>query len=321
VKSLAVTPALLLTVVASALGQQAAGQAPPPVFRSGASLVALNVTVTDHDKHFVTGLSSDDFAVYEDGVQQDVKFFESSRVPIDLIVLIDTSSSMQDKMDNVHTAAVGFLHSLRQGDRGAVVAFNDRVNVVQALTADRDLLDKAVRETSAHGGTALNNALYVALKDFGAPARNSGEVRRRAIAILSDGEDTASLMSFDDVLDLSRKSGVTIYTIGLQSQYPAASPGKHRYFSESQYAMKTLAQETGGEAFFPLAIGELRSVYDSIARELSAQYSIAYSPSNPRSDGRFHRIVVQVVSRPELRSKSRSGYTASASTIASALQE
>jgi Ca-activated chloride channel homolog len=322
VKILGLAPVVLLTAVATAAGQSTDSVPQAPVFRSGASLVALNVTVTDLEKRFVTGLNSDDFAVYEDGVQQSVAFFESSQVPIDLIVLLDASSSMQDKMGTVQTAAIGFLHSLRAGDRGAVVSFNDRVNVVQALTDQRTLLDNAVRQTSAYGGTALNNALYVALKEFGSSARDNGAIRRRAIAILSDGEDTASLISFDDVLELSRKSGVSIYTIGLQSRFSSVVPaGKHRYFSESQYALKSLAQETGGEAFFPLAVNELQKVYDSIAKELSTQYSIAYTPSNPRSDGRFRRIVVSVVSRPELRSKSRSGYTAAPTTVASATRE
>jgi Ca-activated chloride channel homolog len=322
VKSLALAPVLLMTAVTAAAGQSADSAAQAPVFRSGASLVALNVTVTDLEKRFVTGLNSADFAVYEDGVQQAVSFFESSQVPIDLIVLLDSSSSMQDKMDTVQTAAMGFLHSLRPGDRGAVVAFNDRVNVVQALTGERNLLDSAVRQTSAHGGTALNNALYVALKEFGSSARDNGAIRRRAIAILSDGEDTASLIGFEDVLELSRKSGVCIYTIGLQSRFSAAVPaGKHRYFSESQYALKSLAQETGGEAFFPLAVNELQKVYDSIAKELSTQYSLAYTPSNPRSDGRYRRIVVRIVSRPDLRSKSRSGYTAAPAAIASVTRD
>jgi Ca-activated chloride channel homolog len=285
----AFTSVLLLTISSLAAAQSSTDPAQVPVFRSTASLVALNVTVMDASKHYVTGLSSDDFAVFEDGVQQQVRFFESRQVPVDLILLLDCSSSMREKMDTVHQAAIGFLQTLRSDDRGAVVTFADSVNVAQALTSDRALLEAAVRNTKAYGSTALNNALYIALKKFGGAAR-------------------------DDVLELARRSGVNIYTIGLQSKYElAGNPGKHRYFSESQYAMKTLAQETGAESFFPTDIVELRDIYASISRELSSQYSIGYSPSNGRLDGRFRRVVVQVVSRPELRPKARSGYTAAAS--------
>ena len=283
-----------------------------PVFRSGASLVALNVSVLDSSRNFVTGLGPDDFAVYEDGVQQQVRFFDATEVPLDLIILLDTSASMSDKMDVVHAAAVGFLGTLRAGDRGAVVAFSDGVQVVQALTSDRGRLESAIRATTARGATALNNAIYIALKEFGRSARQDGDVRRQAIAVLSDGEDTASLMSFDDVLALARKSGVGIYTIALQSKYAmarTAAAGGRPFFSEAQYSMKTLARETGAESFFPESVAGLKDVYAAITRELSSQYALAYAPSNTRSDGRYRRIVVQLPAHPELKPKARTGYT------------
>jgi Ca-activated chloride channel family protein len=322
---LALVPALLAMLVGPASARQATPASPQdaataptpqtPVFRSGASLVALNVTVTDAGKKFITGLKPEDFSVYEDGVQQQVQFFESNNVPVDLIIMLDTSASMSDKMDVVHEAATGFLKTLRIGDRAAVVTFSDGVQVLQPLTEDLPALESAIDTTRAHGATALNNALYVAIKQFGRSAQQSGEVRRQAIAVLSDGEDTSSLMSFDDVMGLAKKSGVNIYTIGLQSKYAAArlsASGAHRYFSEAEYSMKTLAQETGAQAFFPLDISELKGVYALIAQELVSQYSIGYAPTNPRHDGRFRRIVVQIANRPELRPRARSGYTAEA---------
>ena len=319
-KYLALGSALLIAASTSVAGQQPSdGPAPqPPVFRSGASLVALNITVTDGDKKYVTGLQPDDFAVFEDGVQQKVQFFEASEVPVDLIVLLDSSASMSDKMDVVHEAALGFLRNLRDGDRGAVVTFSNGVNVSQELTSDRTLLEAAIRRTTAHGATALYNALYVALKQFGRGAQDSGSVRRQAIAVLSDGEDTSSLVSFDDVMALARKSGVSIYTIGLQSKFAAArNASGRRYFSESEYSLKTLAQETGAQSFFPDRVSELKGVYAHIAQELSAQYSIGYSPTNTRPDGRFRRIVVRITSRPELRPRARTGYLADAVRTAS----
>ncbi len=280
------------------------------VFRSGTSFVSLNVTVTD-GKRFVTGLAPGDFAVYEDGVQQQVQFFESSSVPVDLIILLDTSSSMTDKMPVVHEAAAGFLKKLRTGDRGAIVAFNDGVDVLQDLTSDQTALEAAIRRTHARGSTALHNALYVSMKQFGRSAQQAGDVRRQAIAILSDGEDTSSLFHFDDVLAMARKSGINIYTIGLQNHYSLArADSGRRYFSQSDYSMKSLALETGGLAFFPQALHELRGIYASISEDLSNQYSIGYSPTNGRPDGRFRRIIVRVSAHPEFRPRARMGYTA-----------
>lgn len=282
-----------------------------PVFRSGASLVALNVTVLDDSQRFVTGLEAADFAVYEDGVQQEVRFFESTAVPIDLIILLDTSSSMRHRMKLVHEAALGFARTLRPGDRAAVVAFSDRVRVVTPLTNDRAAIEAAIESTTAGGGTALHNALYVALKQFGQGASGVGEIRRQALAVLSDGDDTSSLLGFEDVLAVARKSGVSIYPIALSSdlQLERSASGAP-LFSQSQYAMRTLAQETGARAFFPQSERELGRVYDAIAAELSSQYSIGYTPRNARTDGRFRRIVVRVTSRPELRPRARTGYVA-----------
>jgi Ca-activated chloride channel family protein len=313
---------LILSVAGSADAQHPETEQ-APVFRTGTNIVSLNVTVTDPRKQPVPGLTQADFSVFEDGVQQQVRFFESRHVPLDLILLIDTSSSMRDKMGVVHEAAVGFLRSIKGDDRGAVVAFSDGVEVLQTLTSDAAALEQAIRGTAAKGSTSLHNALYIALKQFGRSTKSEGELRRQAIAVLSDGEDTSSLISFDDVLALARKTGVSIYTIGLQSKYSSArgaAAGTSRYFSTADFGMKSLAQETGAQAFFPSDASELKGIYGSIARELATQYSLAYSPANTRSDGRYRRIVVRVTARPELQLRTRSGYTAEAIRTVSALR-
>jgi Ca-activated chloride channel family protein len=293
--------------------------APPPteqrpVFKTSASLVALNVTVVDQQQRFVGGLTADDFQVFEDGVRQDVRFFETRETPIDLIVLIDSSSSMRPRMEMVHQAALGFVRTLREGDRGAVITFDDNVDVLQPLTINHAQLESAIRSTSARGGTALHNALYIALKQFGRPARGSTEVRRQALAVLSDGNDTSSLISFDDVQEVARRTGVSIYPISLAgnaAEYDGQ--GRGEAFSKSQYALRQLARDTGAQAFFPQAIHELDGIYGSIARELASQYSIGYSPSNGAADGRFRRIAIRVMSRPDCRLRARAGYLAEGS--------
>lgn len=311
-KRLAIGSTLMLALATGAAAQSPTPTEPAPVsvFRSGASLVALNVTVTD-GKRLVPGLRPDDFAVYEDGVLQRVQFFEAKQVPIDLILLLDTSSSMADKMAVVHEAAIGFLKTLRDTDRGAVVTFGDNVNILQPLTSDREVLEQAVRRAAPRGSTALNNALYVAMKEFARTPVVGDQVRRQAIAVLSDGEDTSSIIPFDDVLALARKSGINIYTICIQNQYARArAESGRRYFSESDYAMKSLAHETGAQAYFPQSVLELKGIYAGISDELSNQYSIGYAPSNARPDGRFRRIVIKVTAHPEFKPRARLGYIA-----------
>jgi Ca-activated chloride channel homolog len=281
-----------------------------PAFTSRVSLVSLTVTVQDPRARYVTGLRPSDFAVYEDGVRQDVQFFESNPLPVDLVVLLDGSRSMAGKVESVRAAAQVFLDTLRPGDRGAVVAFNDRVRVVQHLTDDRDALTSALRSAGASGYTALHTALYVALKTFTPAPGSSATVRRQAIAVLSDGEDTASLVSFDDVLSLARKAGVNIYTVRLRSSDDAgrqALIGVPQLFSEAEFAMNTLARETGALAFAP-TLEQLQRVYASIAEDIASQYSIGYQPSGGARSAGFHRVSVQVVARPDLRARTRAGY-------------
>jgi Ca-activated chloride channel homolog len=308
-----ITPPTDVSVPPAASTAPAARDIPStPVFRAGVDLVALNVVVTDPQQRFVSGLTASDFAVFEDGVQQDVSFFAAAMVPLDLALLLDTSASMQDKMETMREAALGFLATLRPGDRTAVLEIKDRVDIAYALGDNFDAANQAVRATVARGGTSLYNGLYLAIKEMVKQRKANGDVRRQAIAVLSDGEDTASLVGYDDVMDLAKQSGITIYTITLKSPFALkqASLSGRRYFSQSEFAMKSLAQETGARAFFPNDIRELAGVYGSIALELANQYAIGYSSKNPRRDGAFRRVIVRVAERPDARARTRSGYLA-----------
>jgi VWFA-related protein len=290
---------------------EAPAQTPDTTFRSSVELVALNVVVTEQQQ-FVTGLSAGDFAVYEDGVQQDVSFFAASAAPLDLAILLDTSASMTGKMPTVQTAAIGFADTLRGGDRLTVVDIKDATKVLFPLGEDLESARQAIRGTVPKGGTALYNGVYLTLKDLVAQRRANAEVRRQAIAVLSDGDDTASLVGFEEVMALAKQSGIAIYTITLQPPHAlrAASQGRRRYFSQSEFSMKALAQETGARAFFPSDVQELAAVYGSIAAELSSQYSLGYTSKNPKRDGAFRRVIVRIVDRPGVQTRTRSGYLA-----------
>ena len=296
----------------AATAAPAALSAPSSVFRSGVDVVALNVVVTDQQQKFVSGLTAQDFAVYEDGVQQDLSFFAATHLPLDLAILLDTSASMTDKIRNVQDAAVGFASSMREGDRAMIVDIKDGTKILQPLTGDISAATAAIRSTAAKGGTGLYNGLYLTLKELVNERKTATEVRRQAIVVLSDGDDTTSLVSFDDVLDVAKRSGIAIYTITLRSPWmlQQAMQTGHRYFSQSEYAMKALAQETGARSFFPTALAELNGVYGSIADELASQYALGYTPKNPKRDGAFRRVFVQVMDHPGTHTRTRSGYMA-----------
>lgn len=283
-----------------------------PLFRAAVDLVALTVVVTDTQQHFVSGLTARDFAIYEDGVQQEVSFFAASAVPLDLALLLDTSASMQDKMETMQEAALGFLHTLRAGDRAAILDIKDTVQVAFPLGGDLDAARAAVRGTLARGGTSLYNGLYLGIKEMLKQRKANDDIRRQAIAVLSDGEDTSSLVGYDDVLELAKQSGITIYTITLKSPHATrqASGGGRRYFAQADFSMKMLAQETGARAFFPADIRELAGVYGAIAKELAHQYALGYSSKNGRPDGAYRRVIVRVADRPDATARTRSGYIA-----------
>ena len=297
---------LLLAVMLQAIPAPAP-QAPaekPQVFRAGVEVVSLNVTVTDPQGRYVTDLDQNNFSVFEDGAKQDITQFNRTNLPIALSLLIDSSASMEQRMENAQEAAIGFAKRIRPQDLAQVVDFDSRVEIKQGFTNNVAQLESAIRSTSAGGSTALHNAVYISLKELAKiKAKNPDEIRRQAIVVLSDGEDTSSLVSFEEVLELAKRSETAIYTIGLLPHETSALKG----FREAEFVLRQLAQETGGRAFFAKQIEELKDVYGQIADELSSQYSMGYAPKNPRRDGAFRRVVVQV-DRPNATARTKRGY-------------
>ena len=286
--------------------QTAAPQAPakPQVFRAGVELVSLNVTVSDSQGRYVTDLEQGDFSVFEDGAKQELTFFNRTNLPIALSLLIDSSASMEQRMEHAQEAAIGFAKRIRAQDLAQVVDFDSRVEIKMGFTSKIEELEAAIRTTSAGGSTALHNAVYISLKELAkVRAKNPDEIRRQAIVVLSDGEDTSSLVSFEEVLELAKRSETAIYTIGLQPRETSALRG----FREAEFVLRQLAQETGGRAFFASKIEDLKDVYAQIADELSSQYSMGYASKNPRRDGAFRRLVVQVA-RPNSTARTKRGY-------------
>ena len=277
-----------------------------PSFRAGVDIVSLTVTVTDGQGRYVTGLGPDDFAVFEDGAKQDVQFFNHSNLPVALSLLLDTSASMEERIGTAQEAAVGFAKRLRPEDLGQLIDFNSRVEVAQGFTNNVAQLEAAIRKTTAGGSTSLYNAIYIALRELKkVRARTESEVRRQAIVVLSDGEDTSSLVNYEQVLDLSKRSETAIYTIGLRSKEEVQTKG----FREAEFVLRDLAQQTGGRVFFPSRVEDLAGVYSQISEELASQYLIGYISKNARRDGAWRRVVVQTT-RPSATARAKLGYYA-----------
>jgi Ca-activated chloride channel family protein len=294
-------PGLTALAIAGLGGLLAAQQ--PPKLRSGVELVSLNVSVTAEGK-YITDLEQEEFEVFEDGAKQSVTFFSRKQQPIALAILLDTSNSMEGKLGTAQEAAVGFARRMTPEDVAEVIEFSSQVEVLQDFTNDAAALERAIRGTNANGSTALYNAIYVSLKELKkVKARTEDEIRRQAIVVLSDGDDTSSLVPYEEVLDLAKRSETAVYTIGLRQEYP----GGRASFKEAEFVLKQLAQETGGRSFFPTSVNELPKIYEQISQELSTLYSVAYSSKNPLRNGAWRRIVVRIA-RPGHIARTRQGY-------------
>ena len=300
----------LATALAAPLlmtSQQPAAPAGQPSFRTAIDVVSMSVTVTDSTNRYITDLDEKSFEIFEDGVKQDLILFNRSNLPVALSLLIDTSSSMEDRMATAQDAAIGFVRKLRPTDLGEIIGFDSRAEVLQKFTNNTAELEQAIRKTVAGGSTSMNNAIYISLKGLKKiSVQQETEIRRQAIILLSDGEDTSSLVTFEDVLDLARRSETAVYAIGLMEEVTA---GQSKGFREATYSLRQLTTDTGGRAFFPPDLKSLASVYGQIYDELSSQYTIGYSSKNPKSDGAWRRLVVRV-SRPNVTARTKQGYFA-----------
>jgi VWFA-related protein len=307
VTRLLIAAGCLVVVVGATVSARQGQERQAPSFRVGVDIVSLNVTVTNGENRYVTDLDQQDFAVFEDGVKQDLTFFNRRQQPIALSLLLDSSASMEDKLETLQTAAVNFVRRLKPTDLAQVVDFDSRVEVKQEFTASHDELQQAIMQTASGGSTSLHNAVYIALKELRkVKAASEEDVRRQAIIVFSDGEDTSSLVSFEEVLDLAKRSETSIYTIGLRG-----TDTQSRGFREAEFVLRQLAQETGGRAFFPAKVEDLSGVYSQIADELASQYTLGYTSKNARRDGAWRRIVVQVL-KPSLTPRTKRGYYAPA---------
>ena len=267
------------------LGQEP--QADRPQFRVGVNTVSVAVTLLDEKGGLVTGLDQDNFTIFEDGVEQDIQFFSHGELPLKMVILLDVSTSMHQKLPMAQEAAIRFAESLKPGDEVQVVQFGDRVLILVEFTSDFDDVANAIRSTKVKGATALYRAIYVSIKDLEAYGRD--ELNRRAVIVLSDGNDTRSRLGFEDVKTEARKSNVIIYAISLRANEADLKKEKYR---DAKYELDMLARESAGKSYAPEQLKDLAGVYEEIATELKSQYSLGYVSTNAEHDGKWRRLQI-----------------------------
>jgi len=246
------------------------------------SLVELYTTVSDRSARLVPGLTVEDFAVREDGRPQKITKFELvENLPLTLGLVLDTSGSMASSLGEAQRAAVGFLEAvMTPRDQAFALTFSDKPLLVMPRTSDVGAVEEALEDLKAYGWTSLHDAVVHSLYYF------RGTRGRRAMVLLSDGEDTASSIPWRDALEYARRSGVAVYSIGL-----ALRPFG---FPDVRDRLKTLSEETGGRAFFIDKAEDLHAVYEEIERELRSQYLLAYASDSQSHAPGFRAIEVEV---------------------------
>ena len=271
--------------------------------------VSLPVTITDKNNRFVVDLKETDFTIIEDKAPQTIiKFDPQSNLPLDVAMLMDTSNSVKPKLKFEKDAAYSFLETVlkyRQ-DRALFATFDSQVELHQDLTNRLDLLTKAIDKVKAQGGTRMYDAIYNVCEQKMMATTSTG--RRRAMVVITDGEDTESERELQETIDIAQRSETTIFVISTKAGgFFGVQAGTVDRREDKE--LKRLAEETGGRAFFTAEVIELEKSLTTIARELRSQYMISYQPSNENYDGKPRRIEVKLPNHKDLRIRTKSGYT------------
>lgn len=301
---------LAVCLIAGATVAQDQKPAPPANEEKDASRIVLDVTrvnmlftVSDKKGRFITDLGKNDFEVFENKKPQEVlEFTAESDLPLRLAILIDTSNSIRDRFRFQQEAATDFVKSVVQAkrDKAIVVSFDTSAELVADLTDDTQKLENAIRDLRPGGGTALYDAIFYACRDklmLDQPLYKF----RRAMVVLSDGDDNVSRYTRDQALEMAQKADAVIYTI---------STNISRIETDGDKVLKYFAAETGGQAFFPFKATDLAQSFENIANELRHQYNLFYRPAPLFTDGKYHTVLMKVRGRKDLIVRCKKGYYA-----------
>jgi Ca-activated chloride channel homolog len=264
--------------------------------------VNMQFTVSDKRGRFITDLKREDIEVFEYKKPQEVmEFVAEADLPLRLAILVDTSNSIRDRFRFQQEAAIEFINSvMRPQDRAVVVSFDTGPELVADLTASTEVLAKAIRSLRPGGGTALYDAIFFACRDKLMQDQPMHKYRR-AMIIISDGDDNQSRYSRDQALEMAQKADVAVYAI---------STNITRISTDGDKVLKYLTGETGGITFFPFKVEDLSQSFENIANELRHQYNVLYRPDPVRNDGLYHPVEIKIKGRKDLVVRARKGYYA-----------
>ena len=281
-------------------------------------LVTVDVSVTDAEGRHVSGLGRDYFRLWEDRIEQKIEYFAIEDLPITVGIILDVSASMNSNLARAKEAALTFLSSGNRDDEYFLVQFSDRPKLVQEFTSDIAKLKAPLTVMSAKGSTSLYDAVYLALEKMG-----RAENPRKALLIISDGEDNRSRYSFSEVKRFAAEKDVKIFSIGIGGGFlpqigssmlgGALLPGE---FRAGPWQLEELANVTGGEAYLPQSAKSLDEICRRIALTLKSQYSLGYRSTNHKKDGAWRKLTLKLDSpngAPRLYVKFRKGYYAATS--------
>lgn len=285
-------------------------------FKIGVSVdvVLLYASVFDKDGRFVSGLEKKDFRLFEDGVEQEILSFTQEDVPVSMGILLDLSGSMRPKYDQVVKAARAFIQASNPQDEVFLIGFNDEVELLLDYSNDFDEISDALENTTTTGATALYDAVYL-----GVQKAQTGTKTKKAVVVISDGQDSQSYYSIDEMIAKVRESDVQVFCVGFLDEKPKKTffgSYKDAELGKSYEALQHISKETGAKAFFPYNIEDIHSIVAEIASEIRSQYSISYMSSNTARDGTFRRIKVAFEGKDDdIHLRYRRGYYAPKASI------
>ena len=285
-------PVLIAVTVSGVVGQE-------PTFRSSTRIVPVVATVIDAEGRFVPGLEQDQFTILDNGMPQDITFFQNDILPFTAVVMLDYSASMTANLDRLEAAAEQFVLRMIPEDKGQVGSFSDKIQFSGTFTNDRDDLIFALRDLQFGNPTRLYDAINESM------AMLRGVERRKVVLVFTDGDDTASRVGMGDVLDRAKEEEVMVYAIGLESEF---FNGQRRVRTRPDRGLKRLAEETGGGYFELKKTDDLAPTFTRVAQELHSQYTLGFTPTV--LDGREHKLVVRIKT-PGMTARARRTYIAS----------
>jgi Ca-activated chloride channel family protein len=286
--------------LAAAMSLSLLAQQPQPTFKAGTQVVSIFATVTDPQKRLVSGLTQEDFSVFDNEKPQALVYFDNSIRPINVVVMLDTSGSMTLTIDLLKQAAEQFLLRLLPEDNARVGAFNDKIQFNAKWSNNRDQLITDAKNLDYGNGTRLWDAVGASLDELKAVDG------RKVILIFTDGDDTESKLRLGTVLDRARVDEVMIYAIGLESVY---FNGQQRVRTKPDGGLRKIADETGGGYFELTKASDLAPTFTKVAQELHSQYVIGFTPT--ALDNKVHKLLVKM-KQPGMNAQARRSYLAAA---------